>query len=219
MDAVLTSPIAPSSDRLVIDVDSREVLLDGRILNLTRNEFDLLALLSRNPRRVLTPQTILRELWDTDFVDDDRPVEVYVHRLRRKLGENGKESSFIHTVRGVGYRFEPNPRASTIPTMLLYDSSGVLQLVKTGSDELLGWPLRELVGTRFIPSVHKIWAQSWLRAVLVKLVETAGLELFTVSTDLIDRWGNSRSVRASVRFFMQDEHVYGFESTYTEVDN
>jgi DNA-binding winged helix-turn-helix (wHTH) protein len=218
MTAGPESRTAPSSDRLVIDVDSREVFLDGHVVNLTKTEFDLLALLARNPRRVKTPEVILSELWDTDFVDDRRPVEVYIHRLRRKLGANSKASEFIDTVRGVGYRFEPNPRASTLPTKLLYDSSGVLHHVVTDSDELLGWPLREVVGTRYIPSVHGIWAQPWLLAVVIKLVETAGLESITVATVLIDKWGNRRPVRASVRFFMQDEHVYGIESTYTEVD-
>ena len=219
MDAVLTLPPAPNGKGLVIDVDSREVLLDGRHLALTRSEFDLLALLSRNPRRVMTPRAILLELWDTDFVGDDRPVEVYVHRLRRKLGESGKANAFIHTVRGVGYRFEPDPPSSTLPTKLLYDSSGVLQLVVTDSDELLGWPVWDVVGTRYIPSVARLWAQPWVRRALNKLASNAGLESFNVAPVIVDSWGNTRRVRAKVRFIIHEGVTQGVEVIYAEVDN
>lgn len=92
---------------LVIDPLSREVQLDGKPLQLTRTEFEILDLLSSTPRRTLERQRLLDEIWGTEWLGADHIVHVHVGNLRRKLGEDSTRQGFIRTVRGVGYRFEP----------------------------------------------------------------------------------------------------------------
>lgn len=101
---------------LAVDESSREVFLDGTLIDLTRTEFDLLSLLSRHPRHVFSARRIQSELWSTDFFSGPHAVEAHISRLRLKLGETGLEPRFIHTVRGVGYRFEPGPGATSPPS-------------------------------------------------------------------------------------------------------
>lgn len=135
---------------LVVDEGSREVFLAGKYVELTRTEFDLLVILHRNPRRVLTPEVLLAHIWHSDFVEDGHPIEVYIHRLRRKLGESGRHSHYIHTVRGVGYRFEPDADDNG-HIELVYDGLGVLREVRPARSHLWGVPLTQLLGTTFNP--------------------------------------------------------------------
>ena len=81
---------------------TREVRRGGRLLSLTRQEFDLLTLFMEHPRQVLPRSTILKRVWEYDFGRDSNVLEVYIGYLRRKL-EQGGEPRIIHTVRGVGY--------------------------------------------------------------------------------------------------------------------
>jgi two-component system, OmpR family, response regulator MprA len=74
----------------------------GRIIALTRTEFDLLALLLRHPRRVLSRSVLFTEVWGYDFGYSSNSLDVYVGYLRRKLEAAGEER-LVHTVRGVGY--------------------------------------------------------------------------------------------------------------------
>ena len=89
---------------LEVDEDSREVRVDGAVVDLTRTEFDLLAALASRPGRVLQRQTLLREVWQTDWEGSVRLVEAHMSNLRRKLQAAGLSSPEIKTVRGVGYR-------------------------------------------------------------------------------------------------------------------
>ena len=89
---------------LEVDEDSREVRVDGVVVDLTRTEFDLLAALASRPGRVLQRETLLREVWQTDWEDSVRLVEAHMSNLRRKLQAAGLSSPSIRTVRGVGYR-------------------------------------------------------------------------------------------------------------------
>jgi two-component system response regulator MprA len=86
---------------LVLDLGTRQVSRDGRTVELTRREFDLLELLMRRPRQVLTREQVLDHLWGFDFDGDTNVVEVHVSALRSKLGDEDKR--LIRTVRGVGY--------------------------------------------------------------------------------------------------------------------
>jgi len=86
-------------------VDTREVLRSGVTVQLTAKEFDLLRYFMSNPRRVLTKETILNQIWGYEYTGDSNIVEVYVGRLRRALGE----PPVIHTVRGVGYSLRAYP--------------------------------------------------------------------------------------------------------------
>lgn len=89
---------------LEVDLDSREVRVSARALALTRIEFDLLATLASRPGRVFRRETLLREVWKTDWAGSLRLVEVHVSNLRRKLAAAGLDRPEIRTVRGVGYQ-------------------------------------------------------------------------------------------------------------------
>ena len=98
-----SAPDVATTRRMTVDLEGREVVLDGVELALTRIEFDLLAAFATHPRRVWTREALLRSVWQTEWAQDTHLVEVHVGNLRRKLGED----PWIRTVRGVGYRFNP----------------------------------------------------------------------------------------------------------------
>lgn len=87
---------------VVIDTRTREVRRDGRQMELTAREFDLLATLLSHPRQVLSRDQLLEQVWGVDSDVDAHVLEVYVRYLREKLEAAG-ERRLIHTVRGVGY--------------------------------------------------------------------------------------------------------------------
>jgi DNA-binding response OmpR family regulator len=89
---------------LEVDEARRAVRVDGLPVELTALEFDLLALLARDPGIVMRRSTLLEGLWGSEFVADDHLVDVHVANLRRKLGDDPANPRFIETVRGVGYR-------------------------------------------------------------------------------------------------------------------
>ena len=84
---------------LSLDLDAREVRLEGRTLELTAREFELLHTFLSAPGRVFTLEMLLSKLWGYDFFGDERVVDSHIKNLRRKLGRD-----YIETVRGVGYR-------------------------------------------------------------------------------------------------------------------
>jgi len=90
---------------LVLDVASREVTRAGERIDLTTTEFDLLRYLMRNPRRALTREQILEQVWNYSFGGRTSIVDLYVSYLRKKL-DRGREP-LIHTIRGVGYQIRP----------------------------------------------------------------------------------------------------------------
>jgi DNA-binding response OmpR family regulator len=83
---------------LCIDASARRVVLDGRLVEMTRKEFDLLHVLAANPNTVLSHKRLMREVWGGSF--SRRTIDTHVSALRNKLGAN----NWIITVRGVGYR-------------------------------------------------------------------------------------------------------------------
>ena len=93
---------------LSLDPATREVHRGDRRVRLTRTEFNLLELLLRHPRQVLTRERILEEVWGYDFPTTANSLEVYVGYLRRKTEAEG-EPRLIHTVRGVGYVARETP--------------------------------------------------------------------------------------------------------------
>jgi len=90
---------------LEIQWDARVTRLDGRPLELTTAEFELLGLLVRSRGRVLTRDRILEATRGLDWEAYDRSIDVLVSRLRQKLGDDPRRPVFIKTVRGLGYRF------------------------------------------------------------------------------------------------------------------
>jgi DNA-binding response OmpR family regulator len=89
---------------LVVAPARREATIDGRSLDLTRLEFDLLAHLARRSPEVVTRRELLAEVWQQPYGGTDKTVDVHLSWLRRKLGETGTEPRYLHTVRGVGVR-------------------------------------------------------------------------------------------------------------------
>ena len=92
-----------SNADLVVDPARRRVTLDGADVELTRTEFDLLAVLGRDPGVVVQRVELLESVWGPDY-DDDHLIDVHIANLRRKLGDQADAPRFIETVRGVGYR-------------------------------------------------------------------------------------------------------------------
>jgi DNA-binding response OmpR family regulator len=88
--------------------------LNGRTLELTRREFDLLAFLASHPGRVYSRQDLLDRVWGLDFMGGERTVDQHITQLRAHLDDDPIEPHFIETVRGKGYRMrasgEDEPR-------------------------------------------------------------------------------------------------------------
>jgi DNA-binding winged helix-turn-helix (wHTH) protein len=93
---------------LEINARAWEVRLGGAVIDLTRTEFEILALLASQPREVVPDEEITRQIWGDGWFGDDNNLAVHVSKLRHKLGESGSRPRYIRTVRAVGYRFEPN---------------------------------------------------------------------------------------------------------------
>jgi DNA-binding response OmpR family regulator len=91
-------------DGLLIDLARCEVTLEGRIVELTFKEYELLKLLAANSGRVYTREALLDQVWGYDYYGGDRTVDVHVRRLRTKFED--ARHTFIETVRNVGYRFK-----------------------------------------------------------------------------------------------------------------
>lgn len=87
---------------LTLNRRTREVFRNGRPIELTAKEFDLLEHLMRRPKQVITRDRILEEVWGYDFMGDSNIIEVYIRYLRLKLEDQG-DKRLIQTVRGVGY--------------------------------------------------------------------------------------------------------------------
>jgi DNA-binding response OmpR family regulator len=92
---------------LTIDVDGREVRVNGELVELTRTEFDILAALASRPRMVFARRQLIEEVWGAGWVGDEHLVDVHIGHVRRKLGDDSSAPVFIRTVRGVGYRMGP----------------------------------------------------------------------------------------------------------------
>ena len=75
---------------------------------LTVKEFDLLWLLARHPHQVFSRTQLLNQIWGYEFYGDESTVTVHIRRLREKIESNPSEPTYIQTVWGVGYKFEPN---------------------------------------------------------------------------------------------------------------
>ncbi len=87
---------------LMLDLSTRRALRNGRAIDLTMKEFELLKYLMEHPREVLTREQILENVWGYDFVGESNVIEVYIRYLRLKIEDEG-EKRLIQTVRGVGY--------------------------------------------------------------------------------------------------------------------
>jgi DNA-binding response OmpR family regulator len=96
--------------QLTIDPAARTVRVDGRDVDLTQREFDLLLFLARHPAQVFSRDQLMDRVWQFSFYTDTTTVTVHVRRLRAKLEADPSDPRWIQTVWGVGYRFQPDPR-------------------------------------------------------------------------------------------------------------
>jgi DNA-binding response OmpR family regulator len=92
-------------DKLVIDLDSYELIVDGETVDTPPKELELLYHLASTPNRVYTRNQLLDEVWGFDYFGDSRTVDVHIKRLREKV-ENVSDQWTLKTVWGVGYKFE-----------------------------------------------------------------------------------------------------------------
>ena len=101
-----TRPARLEIGPVAIDLERRQVSIDGTMTHLTTKEFDLLAFMAGNPGRIFTRDQLLSRVWGYDFAGDGRTVDVHVSWLRGKLRGQG-DHNWFRTVRGVGYALSP----------------------------------------------------------------------------------------------------------------
>ena len=90
---------------LKLDCDSRRLFVQGKEINLTGREFELLELLVKNENKVYSREMLLETVWGKDYPGDVRTVDVHVRRLREKIESNPSEPKYVHTKWGVGYYY------------------------------------------------------------------------------------------------------------------
>jgi two-component system, OmpR family, response regulator RegX3 len=101
-----TAPAEPISvGELDIDFAARRARLAGEELALARKEFDLLAELARHAGRVVTREDLMARVWDENWFGSTKTLDVHIRWLRQKLGDDPTSPRYLHTVRGVGFRF------------------------------------------------------------------------------------------------------------------
>ena len=93
--------------RLKVDFERHEVLINNEKVELTLKEFELLEILIKNKGKILRRETLLDKVWGYEYIGETRTVDVHIRYLRKKVEDDDKNSKFIETIRGVGYRFNP----------------------------------------------------------------------------------------------------------------
>jgi two-component system KDP operon response regulator KdpE len=96
-----------SDPYLTIDLEARQITVDGEMVKLTPTEFKLLAVLVRNKGRVVEFRQLLESVWGFEYIDDVDYLRVYIWHLRRKLEPDSKEPIYLLNELNVGYRFMP----------------------------------------------------------------------------------------------------------------
>lgn len=89
---------------LTINIERHEVLVDGKAVELSLKEFDLLKTLAEHKGMVMTRDQLLDKIWGIDYDGENRTVDVHIRYLRKKLGDEEAESKYIQTIRGMGYK-------------------------------------------------------------------------------------------------------------------
>jgi two-component system alkaline phosphatase synthesis response regulator PhoP len=88
---------------IVLDFETKRLIIGDKKIELTRKEYDILSLLAKSPGRIFSREEILRRIWENDVIVIDRTVDVNMTRLRRKMEDYG---SYIRNKPGFGYYFE-----------------------------------------------------------------------------------------------------------------
>ena len=98
-----SNAISLKAGEIVIDFESKRLLIGNKKIELTRKEYEIISLMVKTPGRIYSREEILRRIWDSDVIVLDRTVDVNITRLRRKMEEFG---SYIRNKPGFGYYFE-----------------------------------------------------------------------------------------------------------------
>ncbi|OBQ40660.1 MAG: transcriptional regulator [Anabaena sp. CRKS33] len=93
-------------EKLIIDSVRREVMVNNETIPLTALEFELLHFLASHPGRVWRRTELIQQVWDYEYVGDQRVVDVHIGQIRKKIEVDPTQSTLIQTIRGVGYKFE-----------------------------------------------------------------------------------------------------------------
>ena len=93
-------------EKLIIDSVRREVMVNNETIPLTALEFELLHFLASHPGRVWRRAELIQQVWDYEYVGDQRVVDVHIGQIRKKIEVDPTQSTLIQTIRGVGYKFE-----------------------------------------------------------------------------------------------------------------
>lgn len=95
-----------TAGNIVIDQSRHEVTVDGKIVDLTFKEYELLSFLAKHRGRVYSRDELLDKVWGIDYVGETRTVDVHIRHLRQKLGESHNGEDYIETIRGRGYKLK-----------------------------------------------------------------------------------------------------------------
>ncbi|PGS53963.1 response regulator transcription factor [Bacillus sp. AFS041924] len=91
---------------LVIDTDSKEVTVNGKLLKLTAIEYEILCLLVSSPTKVFTKANVFESVWNEEFYGDDNTINVHMSNIRSKLSKANPNEEYIETIWGMGYRLK-----------------------------------------------------------------------------------------------------------------
>jgi len=183
---------------LVLDEGRREVRLDGGVVDLTASEFALLAALISKPGVAVSSHDLLSAMWDIEWRIDVSTLHVHISRLRSKLGESGKAPRYIRSVRGFGYRFEPEAPTSSV--VLEFDADLVLRSVAP-PDPFLGWDPQAIVGTQFSPA----GVSADLAREVVRARVAAGSLSSVIRVDVLAADGTRVPTRVTTQIAVDDE--------------
>ena len=100
---MMQKPERKSYDGIVIDNEGRTVTVDGKLIEMSFREYELLKYLMDNENIALSRDKILNTVWNYDYYGDSRTIDSHIKKIRHKLGKKGKH---IQTIRGIGYKFE-----------------------------------------------------------------------------------------------------------------
>jgi two-component system response regulator RegX3 len=98
------------ANRLELDLDRRELRVDGNPVAMSIKLFELLRLFMQSPGQVLARRSLIQKVWGDQFMGSAKTLDVHVRWLRRKIQDDGGAPQHLFTVRGIGYRFEVGPR-------------------------------------------------------------------------------------------------------------
>ncbi|WP_040210323.1 response regulator transcription factor [Clostridium polynesiense] len=93
-------------DDLMIDTETHEIKVEGKLIRLTPREFEILELLARNRGKVFSIENIYESVWGESFIQSDNTVMVHIRKIREKIEQNPRKPKYIKTVWGVGYKIE-----------------------------------------------------------------------------------------------------------------